>query len=411
MALHRWACCVAAATAVCELLRLADGALPRTLPSESAAIALLKEKVAEAHCDDPDGAGWLMGRGWWNAARELVTSSHSRADEKCRVSLEKAVRREVSEMKIQADGLVLALTPPDTKVGVVRCSFQWAQNSTHIFLAVKFSHRWSSPGALKVHDEKAAVTNCCFNFSAAGEHSQLRKRYTLDLAFYKEVDPARWSWHHAANGRFTVEIRKKDHSKWPRLFAGKDKPSNMGMWDSMHSRWQEELEEFERRVAKETRMAKAAKKGKTDQKAKEDLDAEDEQLHEAKEGACYDSPASPFWRDKGTVQLCEDYWPPTMKGKRGMETPWLVLFYSPVALKCRERETKCTDMHDKWSAMATRVIDVAKVKIGIVDCDLHTAFCTKHKVGHMPFVRRYKEGKKKAFYEEWDIDSIMKFVL
>lgn len=51
------------------------------------------------------------------------------------------------------------------------------RNSSAIFLSIKFAHRWSSPGALKVQDEKIEVTACCFNFSASGDHSQLRKRY------------------------------------------------------------------------------------------------------------------------------------------------------------------------------------------------------------------------------------------
>mmetsp|Transcript_74027 Transcript_74027/g.149756 ORF Transcript_74027/g.149756 Transcript_74027/m.149756 type:complete len:81 (+) Transcript_74027:211-453(+) len=32
------------------------------------------------------------------------------------------------------------------------------------------------------------------------------------------------------------------------------------------------------------------------------------------------------------------------------------------------------------------------------------------KVGNLPFVRRYRKGKKKTYYGEWDIDSVMQVV-
>lgn len=405
MSLHFWARCVVLAAAACELL--VDAALPRTLSSESEALTWLRQKDAVAQCD-PDAASWLIGKGWWNAARELVTASHSQADGKCRANLETVVRRHVGDMKIQADGVLLALSPPDTKVGMVRCSFQWAQNSTAVFLFVKFSHRWSSPGALKVHDEKAAVSDCCFNFSAAGEHSQLRKRYTLDLNFFREVDTRHWSWQPAAAGRLTVEIRKKDPAKWPRLLASKEKTHNMATWESMHSKWSSELEGFDKNVAAEKRKHNA-KSGEG--KHKDDEEAADEVQHEDGPTACYDSRQSPFHRDKHATQLCDAYWPPALKGKRGTETRWIVVFYSLSALNCRERSKECTAMHDFWSAVSTRVSDSAVAKVGIVDCDANKAFCTKHKVGHMPFVRRYKDGKKKAYYGELDIDLVMRFIL
>jgi hypothetical protein len=311
-------------------------------------------------------------------------------------------------MKLEADALLLSLAPKDdAKVGVVRCSFQWAQNSSAVFLSVKFAHRWSSPGALKVYDEKATVTDCCFNFSASGEHSQLRKRYTLDLPFFKEVDAARWSWKIAAAGRMTVEIAKKVPMKWPRLLVGKEKPGNMAVWESMYQRWGDELDNFDRRKAAEKRSQDKVDK----KKSKEEIDAEDERAHEDGDRRCHDSPSSPFYRNRHTTQLCEAYWPPAMKGRRGTETLWLVLFYSPAKLNCRERESRCQDVHDKWNALEKKVPEVSSAKLGVVDCDSNSAFCSKQKIGHMPFVRRYKDGKRKTYYDDWDIDAVMKFVL
>lgn len=399
----RWAVAIEACW---DLFRLTVAVVPRTLSSEAEALALLRQKGPESQCD-PDSAGWLIKHGWWDASRELVTLSHGQADGKCQARLETAVRREVSDMKIQADTLLLALAPKkSSEVGMVRCSFQWAQNSTAIFMTMKFSHRWSSPGALKVHDEKATVTDCCFNFTAAGEHSQLRKMYTLNLGFFQEVDPKRWSWQHQSAGRVSVEIRKKEPAKWPRLVDNKVKPNNMATWDSMYQRWASELEDFEKAQAAAKRKAKSK-----DKPSEEDIDAEDELQHQDRESKCYDNRDAPFYRDRGTTQLCDDYWPPTMKGARGTKTPWVVMFYSMKELKCRERDKKCTEMYERWSAVQTRVKQVGQVKTGIVDCDFYKDFCKKQKVGHMPFVRRYKDSKKKAFYGKWEIDDIMSFAL
>jgi hypothetical protein len=314
-------------------------------------------------------------------------------------------------MKIKADALLLSLSSQDSsKVGVVRCSFQWAQNSSAIFLSVKFSHRWSSPGALKVHDEKAKVSACCFNFSAAGEHSQLRKNYALDLAFFRDVDSKRWSWQLASAGRMTVEIAKKAPMKWPRLLAAKEKPGNMAVWEAMYTRWSDELDTFDRNQAAEKRKH-AGKKDTKRTRSKEEIDEEDARAHKDANGLCYDPPNTPFYRDYYTTQLCEAYWPPNMKGKRGTGTTWLILFYSPAGLGCRERLKKCTEISDRWTSLQKKVPDVSQAKLGLVDCDAQSKFCSAQKVGHLPFVRRYKDGKRKAYYEEWDIDSVMRFVL
>jgi len=384
----------------------------QAVAGEGEALAYIKDgsQGLAARCT-PDDGGLLINRGWWSAARELVLSAHQKADAKFRASLETVVRREVGAMKQKADALLLALAPQDdSKIGIVRCSFQWAQNSSAIFLTMKFSHRWSSPGALKVHDEKASVSDCCFNFSASGEHSQLRKRYTLDLKFFKEVDTHHWYWQHASAGRVTIEIRKKEPGKWTRLLATKDKPGNMAVWDAMYGKWSQEVAQFERAQATAKKAAKEGSQGDKRKKSKAEIDGEDEQRHEDGRNKCHDNVASPFYRERETQLLCEAYWPPAMKGKRGTDTLWLVLFFSPGQLACRDREKKCVDVHSKWTALAKKVEEYSRARVGVVDCDLNQAFCDKQKVGHMPFVRRYKDGKRTAYYEEWEIDSVMKFV-
>eukprot|EP00439_Symbiodinium_sp_Y106_P079973 s2345_g18.t1 len=170
---------------------------------EAEALEALKKDKALASKVENAEVSQLIRNGWWQLCRELVLTSHGLPGFG---SLEKAVRQEVTQLKLNADDLLLSLSPQDdSRIGVVRCATQWAQNSSAIFLSIKFAHRWSSPGALKVQDEKIEVSPCCFNFTASGDHSQLKKRYALDLAFYGEVDPDHWSWQLASAGRMTTE--------------------------------------------------------------------------------------------------------------------------------------------------------------------------------------------------------------
>ena len=39
--------------------------------------------------------------------------------------------------------------PPDEGLDEVHCALQWAQNSTTVFLGVKYATRWAAPGAIE----------------------------------------------------------------------------------------------------------------------------------------------------------------------------------------------------------------------------------------------------------------------
>lgn len=384
-------------------------ALLRELPDEGAAVAALRESQAAVATCDPEEAAWLVEQGWWGAARALVTASHREASTKQVQAIETAVRREVGHLKRKADDLLLALSPQDSnKIGVVRCAFQWAQNSTAVFLSVKFAHRWSSPGALKVHNETLSVSPCCFNFSAEGEHSQLRKRYSLDLQLYSEAEPAHWNWQLASAGRFTAEIQKKAPAVWPQLSHGKDKSGSM-VWESMQQRYKQELKAFGE--AEEAARRKARKKGKPDEEPDEDEKLNSEHArHNELSKECTVYPGSPWRADRNMLHLCEKFWPPKMPGVLGKEATWLIMFFSSRELKCEERDAKCLKVRYQWTTVKEKLPDMTKAKVAVVDCDYSKDFCEKQEVGHFPFVRRYRKGKIKTYRDEWDIPSLSEFV-
>merc|ERR1712194_373610 len=339
---------------------------------------------------------------------EQTLSSYEKLKDKNqlrRSRIESAVRKEVGDLKQNADGLLLALSPQKAAdIGVVRCASQWAQNSTTIFLSVKFSHRWSSPGALKLHDEVVKVSECCFNFSADGEHSQLRKRYQFDMHFFDEVRTKGWTWQFASAGRLYAEVWKKQPGVWPQLVAGKKRPNNLAVWEDMQARWRGELKDFQRASKKKEAH------NKDDDDDEEDEEDEEDEIHASLSRKCRNNQTSPFWRSGSVLNLCDKYWPPRMKGSMGKSATWLVLFYSPGAMRCEENHLDCDRTKDRWKAIANKVPQVSSVKVGAVNCDLDESHCGKQQVGHLPYVRRYSQGKRKTLYGEWDIDTVMTFI-
>eukprot|EP00971_Amphidinium_carterae_P070905 1402381-Amphidinium_carterae.1 len=79
-------------------------------------------------------------------------------------------------------------------------------------------------------------------------------------------------------------------------------------------------------------------------------------------------------------------------------------------MSCHERSSKCTSVREQWNTVASRMWDTKGIYAGVVDCDLNKDFCEKQELGHLPTIRRHKAGKRKTFYGEWEIDSLMKFV-
>ncbi|KAF4652932.1 hypothetical protein FOL46_009441, partial [Perkinsus olseni] len=161
------------------------------------------------------------------------------------------IRQIASNLHHQADNLV-RLLDRDYAMGhhaKVTPAIQWAQNSTHVFINIKYSHRWNSPGALHVTDPSLAVSSCCFNFSATGEHSGVVKQYMLSFELAHDVVPCReddqsW-WTQSSVGRMTVTLEKAEGNlKWRRLVADpKRQPSlgHVGRWLDLEERYAQEM--------------------------------------------------------------------------------------------------------------------------------------------------------------------------
>lgn len=176
-------------------------------------LAPLMDTVKKIHVDDIE---YLVSRGWWDLATEIVAKGH---EQKADVSF--AVRKAVKGVKNKADELVRSLNPKYHQKQQVTPVYRWAQNSTSIFLTIKYSVKWDAPGAVNVKDPKVTMTDGLFSFRATGEHSGNRYEYMLDIDLFDQIIDAESSWSAASVGRFTAVLAKKRSRKWPRLLLDK----------------------------------------------------------------------------------------------------------------------------------------------------------------------------------------------
>eukprot|EP00435_Cladocopium_sp_Y103_P066571 s473_g28.t2 len=170
-----------------------------------------------------------ISRSWWRAARLLVLKAKTRAPGTFEL-LDTEVRLRTNDVKLEADQLMAFVEETSREHGrqgldEVPCALQWAQNSTTVFLGVKYASRWSAPGAIEVADVGVNITE-------AG----VIKGYVVDLPLFAPIVPDSSSWSSASVGRATATLQKQTPEKWPKLTGAKSKHPE--------ERWSDELSRF-----------------------------------------------------------------------------------------------------------------------------------------------------------------------
>eukprot|EP00913_Durusdinium_trenchii_P008595 g8070.t1 len=116
----------------------------------------------------------------------MVLRAHQQLDRARVEALDFEVRLRTNDVKQEADQLMDFTEEAfrDQRQGLdeVHCALQWAQNSTTIFLGVKFASRWSAPGAIEIKDLTVNISERNFTLAAFGHHSSIRKRCLADQA-------------------------------------------------------------------------------------------------------------------------------------------------------------------------------------------------------------------------------------
>eukprot|EP00811_Abedinium_folium_P037051 NODE_9701_length_1404_cov_8.700861.p1 GENE.NODE_9701_length_1404_cov_8.700861~~NODE_9701_length_1404_cov_8.700861.p1 ORF type:complete len:407 (-),score=125.53 NODE_9701_length_1404_cov_8.700861:154-1374(-) len=331
--------------------------------ADEAAALQVAEAIELSSLSPADFTCLIRERRWLTATHVLLkrvqTSSHD---------FSAPVRGAVTAVRKELDDLIRVLDKSYGKASQISPAFQWAQNSSHVFLQVKFAQRWNAPGALEVEDTRVAVSDCCFSFKGVGEHSMIRKEYKLMLQFLEPVLEAGSAWHFAAAGRLTVTIQKARARKWERLLRSENvQPENMGVWQDMQAKWKAELASME-----------GAKKASKDRSAGDDDEDDDsnEDMPECEAGAFHGSKV---------VELCPKAF------FAGKPRPWSVLFYSTAGGASQKSQA----LSRTWRALAEMVTAHNKdAAVGALDCSRHAALCEKKgaKARSLPRLLRYAAG-------------------
>uniref|UniRef100_A0A0G4F358 CS domain-containing protein n=1 Tax=Chromera velia CCMP2878 TaxID=1169474 RepID=A0A0G4F358_9ALVE len=206
-------------------------------PSEENALVAFKQQ-AESEPFDRVELENAITRGWFDLAGQIIRRAHAQSRD-----VSSSVRAAVQTVKNKADELIRLLNKDAETIQVMSPAFQWAQSADSIFLNIKFSFRWSAPGALSVENEVIEANGSSFYFAGIGTHSHVKKKYELKLDLFSEVDSKVVEWSFGSVGKLTVTLRKREKRKWKRLLKdANQKISNMSVWWDMKEKYASEVD-------------------------------------------------------------------------------------------------------------------------------------------------------------------------
>eukprot|EP00746_Dinoflagellata_sp_MGD_P000242 gnl/MRDRNA2_/MRDRNA2_100435_c0_seq1.p1 gnl/MRDRNA2_/MRDRNA2_100435_c0~~gnl/MRDRNA2_/MRDRNA2_100435_c0_seq1.p1 ORF type:complete len:422 (+),score=116.41 gnl/MRDRNA2_/MRDRNA2_100435_c0_seq1:101-1366(+) len=405
--------CTALGLLFSQVAKAAAAAL-RDKTSEQDVITAIKTPgfvVSSAAAEDVES---FIHRGWHDAVRELIQVGHSSSDADASVGVAAHVRAAVTSEKNRLDDLVRILDKNYGKAAEVTPASQWAQNSTHVFMQVKFAQRWNAPGALEISNNTMEFTDCCMDFEAYGEHSMILRRYSLSLKFLEKIVPKESSWHLAAAGRMTITMKKAKVANWGQLVhPSTEAPKNLGTWRDMRDRWTQDLEKLVPTGGKEKPKEKK-KDGKTKTKSKKkaakDEDEEDEEALEKEVDTIGECDKGAFG-GSSVAELCDKAW--KVVSNPGLSRKWLIAFYNGEAVG---EQQAMKELLPVWKRLAEVFPSTEKSgKVGAVDCSgvEGKAHCKRLGVKEkdLPQIRRYANGGEGKVWgkDVSDLESLMEF--
>ena len=125
---------------------------------------------------------------------------------------------------------------------------QWAQNMSHIFLEVKFSHRHDSPGCLEVNDLNINITNNSLLLNAECILGDIPIKFELDFNCLNEFDKNMSQYKPGSVGRYQLFVKKKENKYWERLLLNEsDTPTNLRIWFEMKNKYDDQIKKYEKK--------------------------------------------------------------------------------------------------------------------------------------------------------------------
>jgi hypothetical protein len=389
------------------LLLSVAAALTAAAPEQRSLSALateeaVLEELAQADFDPTSTKGSdvedLVHRGWHDAVRALVARSQRAGSEEAALSVEAQVRHAVYAERKSLDDLVRALDRNYGKAVDVSPAMQWAQNSTHVFLAVKFAQRWNAPGALEVENHTVEFSTCCFNFTAYGEHSFIRRKYHLSFELFRQTTTDASSWFLAAAGRMTVIFAKAKPANWPRLFLQADlQPKNLGVWLDMREKWKSDIEKFtlEEEPAKTPPPVEKKKAGKKQKKQKAvEKETDDDEALDREIELLSECPKSSY-AGTSVAEVCEKSFKDVVEKPAVTGRTWLIEAYSSKGTGDLEAMRTLMPVWKRLSDVFSSMVPGGRV--GALDCGTEIALCKKLRAQKLPQIRRFRTGSN----DEW----------
>jgi len=386
-------------------LAVASGALS-ALASEGVALEAVAKPSFGIPSIEAADVEQLVRKGWHEAVRALIAVGH-RGSEEENQHVASMVRQAVQAERNRLDDLTRALDRNYGKAVDVSPACQWAQNSTHVFLAVKFAQRWNAPGALEVENETVDISECCLSFTAFGEHSFIRRRYHLSFEFFRSLEAKASSWSLASVGRMTVILSKVKPGNWPMLLSSSagPPPKNLGVWRDMKEKWQGDLDRYppmvdlagassfsslddddmdkalgeskaapapassagdERKQKKKPKGGKKARKAAVEDDDDEALDREVELLSDCPKAS---------YAGSTVAELCQTAWPETVEQPRVRGRRWLVELYNSQGEGDSEAMKSLMPVWKRLADVFPSMVPGGRV--GAVDCRLERELCKK----------------------------------
>ncbi|CAE8730159.1 unnamed protein product [Polarella glacialis] len=388
---------------------LPDVGLPMLQKAQKALSSGRPEDAVAVSTEDMDV---LVLRGYHAEVQGLVELSHKGSEEDAQ-RVANQVRQAVKAERNRLDDLLRALDRNYGRAAEVSPAAQWAQNSTHIFLSIKFAQRWNAPGALEVENSTVDFSDCCFNFTAFGEHSFIVRRYHLSWTFLFPIVPKASSWHAAASGRISVFIAKAEKKEWSSLLQGQA-PKNLGIWLDMQATWDAELEESREKSRgqktnqKKTSVAPAPQKGggKAGKKkvAKDDDDEDEEDSGFERELELISRCGKSSYSGTSVAELCDRAWANSVEKTAVPGRTWLIQLYNGQG---KGDAAAMKTLMPVWKRLAEVFPQMLpKGRVGAVDCSQEKELCsqlmgskTASEGEGLPVIWRYGGGRQAG--ERW----------
>ncbi|SCL98412.1 co-chaperone p23, putative [Plasmodium chabaudi chabaudi] len=210
-------------------------------------------------------------KSWFEVTNYLINESIKQGND-----FSNDIKIAVNEMKQKLDKLLTA-SYSIKKIDTINASFQWAQSPEYIFLNIKFSHRWSSPGALKVKDEQIVAEKNKFFFSAySNDPNTVKKKYVVDIDLLHDIIDSETKYNFASVGKVVITLKKAEKKIWNRLLLSKEKNPNLQVWWDMKEKYNKSVLEF-------LKEEEQKRKDEKTEKGNEDDNSEDYVLYDQAE--------------------------------------------------------------------------------------------------------------------------------